>query len=99
MKSEMRQGKSEIRNPKSEGRPKSEIRKGDGLARSPVGPLGHSLLRASGFGFPLDFGFRISDLVLGLLLLLAFVPASLSAAPLSFITARGDQLYDGDQLF
>jgi glycosyltransferase involved in cell wall biosynthesis len=44
--------KSEVRSPKSEGSPKSEIRKAG---------VGGSLFRISGFGFPSDFGFRASD--------------------------------------
>ena len=44
--------KSEIRNQKSEGNPKSEIRKA-GASKSSF--------RISSFGFPSDFGFRASD--------------------------------------
>src|SRR6476659_440886 len=50
--------KPEIRNPKSEGRPKSEIRKGGGLAADPL------VLPALSFGLRISsFGFRISDLL------------------------------------
>ena len=46
--------KSETRNPKSERRPKSEIRKGFAAAT----------LRISDFGLLSDFGFRVSDFIL-----------------------------------
>ena len=84
--------KSEARKPKSEGRPKSEIRIGQ--ARVPERSASRSwggqggllqfnrqpqrqrgrCLRASDFGFPSDFGFRVSDLAP------PPVPASLTSA-------------------
>jgi hypothetical protein len=53
--------KSEIRNPKSERSPKTEIRIPNLRAVRPA-LLG---FRYSGFGFLSDFGFRISDLIGG----------------------------------
>jgi hypothetical protein len=73
-----RAAKSEVRNPRSEGNPKSEARNtevgpgfwdtsAEGVAvcqpqpvRGPRSPTVASLLRISAFGFPSDFGLRIS---------------------------------------
>src|ERR1035441_10577359 len=52
-----RKPKTENRDPKSEGRSKTEIRTGQSAAASCL-----PLFRVSGFGFPSEFGFRISDL-------------------------------------
>jgi hypothetical protein len=50
--------KSEIRNPKSEGNPKLEIRTVMEMGGYFVSDFG---FRIFGFGLPSDFGFRISD--------------------------------------
>ena len=58
--------KSEIRNPSSEGSPKSEIRKDCGASQWAAGLRRHSItqggfgFRVSRLGFPSDLGFRIS---------------------------------------
>jgi len=51
--------KSEIRNPKTEGNPKAEIRIHAGL-RDHHGRFG---LRISDLGLPSGFGFRVSDFI------------------------------------
>ena len=90
--------KSEIRIPNSEGSPKLEIRN-DG-----AGPLFSRVfarwLRASGFGFPSDFGFRISNftsaaLSLALLASAASARADAQSQLQNFVTVRGDQLVEG----
>ncbi len=72
--------KSAIRNPRSEGRPRSESRKGGVPCLELPTSKGRWRLRISAFGFPSGFGLRISDLTLLVAVLLLTLLTNLARA-------------------